>query len=377
MAEPEEKQPPQKIDRKLMEQLMFGTGRVRRFTQDSPVLPDVWLEYAKASEERNSLPSARDRPGEPFPAVKLLLTPYREHSTGDVRIELRERLARAREEPAWEAFKHFSAPPPRVIYNQSTVAVRPLLRRAHPDRPADDRLVVQLSQEWKIKTLGAASKTTLGLLAQAIKDPERAKPIPIGDQDVHFPTALLWMVRVAGALAIVHRGETLPPKFLEKDGVAGATVEDWKEIVRVFAELVRGITPAMEEAPHLLGEPQPRGLPDDLPLDARDQGRRRAASVQHLLRQSRLGHRRQRRRRHASRFPPGAKRTDKDTFLQGSVRGQQRTGKTVNQLARRRDLRFHADRSPARSRYRRAAGQDPEKLGSGERTRRCARSSTD
>jgi serine protease AprX len=241
-------QPPQKIDRKLMEQLMFGTGRVRRFTQDSPVLPDVWLEYAKTPEERTSLPGSRTRPGEPFPPVKLLLTPYREHSTGDVRIELRERLARKREEPAWEAFKHFSAPLPRVIYNQSTVAVdlyfEELIRIV---LPMTDWWSM-LSQEWKIGTLGAASEETLRLLAQAIKDPERAKPIPIAKKDVRFPTALLWMVRVAGALAIVHRGGTLPPKFLEKDGVAGATEEDWKEIARVFAELVRGITPAEEEA---------------------------------------------------------------------------------------------------------------------------------
>jgi len=241
-------QPPQKIDRKLMEQLMFGTGRVRRFTQDSPVLPDVWLEYAKTPEERTSLPSSRTRPGEPFPPVKLLLTPYREHSTGDVRIELRERLARKREEPAWEAFKHFSAPLPRVIYNQSTVAVdlyfEELIRIV---LPMTDWWSL-LSQEWKIGTLGVATEETLTLLAQAIKDPERAKPIPIGKKNVRFPTALLWMIRVAGALAIIHRGGTLPPKFLEKNGVAGATEEDWKEIVRVFAELVRGITPAEEEA---------------------------------------------------------------------------------------------------------------------------------
>ena len=38
---------PQRLTRDLMEQLLFGTGRARRFTQDSPVLPDVWLEYAK------------------------------------------------------------------------------------------------------------------------------------------------------------------------------------------------------------------------------------------------------------------------------------------------------------------------------------------
>ncbi|HTG35895.1 MAG TPA: S8 family peptidase [Thermoanaerobaculia bacterium] len=248
MAEPEEKQPPQKIDRKLLEQLMFGTGRVRRFTQDSPVLPDVWLEYAKTPEERTSLPSSRTRPGEPFPPVKLLLTPYREHSTGDVRIELRERLARKREEPAWEAFKHFSAPLPRVIYNQSTVAVdlyfEELIRIV---LPMTDWWSL-LSQEWKIGTLGVATEETLTLLAQAIKDPERAKPIPIGKKNVRFPTAMLWMIRVAGALAIIHRGGTLPPKFLEKNGVAGATEEDWKEIVRVFAELVRGISPAEEEA---------------------------------------------------------------------------------------------------------------------------------
>ena len=38
---------PQRLHRDLMEQLLFGIGRARRFTQDSPVLPDVWLEYAK------------------------------------------------------------------------------------------------------------------------------------------------------------------------------------------------------------------------------------------------------------------------------------------------------------------------------------------
>ena len=42
------------LSRELMEQLMFGTERVRRFTQDSPVLPDVWLEYTKVREDDKS-----------------------------------------------------------------------------------------------------------------------------------------------------------------------------------------------------------------------------------------------------------------------------------------------------------------------------------
>ncbi|MEA2344266.1 MAG: hypothetical protein QOF63_2435, partial [Thermoanaerobaculia bacterium] len=45
MAANTKKTTPPKLDRKLMEQLMFGAGTVRRFTQDSPVLPDVWLQY--------------------------------------------------------------------------------------------------------------------------------------------------------------------------------------------------------------------------------------------------------------------------------------------------------------------------------------------
>ena len=76
--------PPQQLDRDLMEQLLFGTGRARRFTQDSPVLPDVWLEYAKQPADdagrRAGRAGRRNRrsPVEPFPPVKLLLTPYRE-----------------------------------------------------------------------------------------------------------------------------------------------------------------------------------------------------------------------------------------------------------------------------------------------------------
>src|SRR5215207_6681901 len=107
-----------KLDRKLVEQLMFGTGRVRRFTQDSPVLPDVWLEYAKGPGER--LTGEPEEPG-PFPPVKLLLTPFRENYAGDIRRELRERLAAERGISGDNSGAN-SGEIPRVIYNQSTVA---------------------------------------------------------------------------------------------------------------------------------------------------------------------------------------------------------------------------------------------------------------
>src|SRR4051795_793998 len=110
-----------KLDRKLMEQLMFGAGRVRRFTQDSPVLPDVWLQYMNEGVDEGS--------ADAYPAVKLLLTPFRETGAGEVRRVLHQRLVADRERPKGVAKNVSTAldgrepkPLPRVIYNQTTVA---------------------------------------------------------------------------------------------------------------------------------------------------------------------------------------------------------------------------------------------------------------
>src|SRR6185436_8665334 len=112
---------PQRLDRDLMEQLLFGTGRARRFTQDSPVLPDVWLEYAKQpAEETGRRAGAPERGGRGtstglLPPVKLLLTPYREVAAGEVRRIVRERLPLERQTAAWRAFGHAREPLPRVV----------------------------------------------------------------------------------------------------------------------------------------------------------------------------------------------------------------------------------------------------------------------
>src|SRR5687768_657640 len=91
------------LKRELVEQLLFGSGHVRRFTQDSPVLPDVWIEYATDPEKKAEQITRRYPNG----ALDLLLSPYREARTGDVRAELRKRV-----------------PESRIVYNQSTVLAR-------------------------------------------------------------------------------------------------------------------------------------------------------------------------------------------------------------------------------------------------------------
>jgi len=234
---------PAKLDRNLMEQLMFGTGRVRRFTQDSPILPDVWLAYAKEPEDGTD-------PSDPFPAVKLLLTPFREASAGDVRRELLARLRQERETAEWKAFHHPVEPLPRVAYNLTTVAAtlyfEDLIRVVLPMTDWWARLDKQLEIER------VQEKDVQSYLTKAVQDPEHAHAIPAavkGEPNVYLPPALLWMIRVAGMLAIVLQGKPIPKGFRGKKGAAEAKDSDWRLVVKAAADLIRGVTP---------GEPQAR-----------------------------------------------------------------------------------------------------------------------
>jgi serine protease AprX len=77
-----------------LEELIFGTERYRRFTQDSPVMPDVWIAYGKDPTQR----------------VDLLLTPHTSASAGELGYELQRRLG--------------DAGSARVAYNESHVVAK-------------------------------------------------------------------------------------------------------------------------------------------------------------------------------------------------------------------------------------------------------------
>ncbi len=63
-----------------LQSLIYGTGPSRRYTQDSPVMPDVWLAYG------------RDDPGQ----VDLLLTPHAGAAPGELAAQLHRRSSNAR-----------------------------------------------------------------------------------------------------------------------------------------------------------------------------------------------------------------------------------------------------------------------------------------
>ncbi len=232
---------PRRLDRKLMEELMFGAGRVRRFTQDTPVLPDVWLAYADCLEAGR--PAARPAPGEAapeHPAIKLLVTPYRQTSVGEVRIALRARLGGAGEAKVRKAFGHPPATSARVVYNQTTVAAalpfEDLVRSLLPMT----EWWSELEKKWNVAKIGGA----IDALAVAVEDPEHPRPVAArGGKPARPAPGLLWMLRVVGALALHLRGEELPWQRVPPLR-PGAEVPDpgWRRIVAAVAELVAGVT---------------------------------------------------------------------------------------------------------------------------------------
>lgn len=224
--------PPIYLERQLIEQLMFGSGRVRRFTQDSPVLPDVWLEYAHDPANR-SRPQKVDAT-DPAPPAHLLITPYKETSTGEVRRVLRERLDDRGHDR-------------RVIYNQSTVAAtlffEDLIKDVIPMTDWWDRL----NKRFDLAHL--QNKEVQLKLAEAVRDPEHPKALPAKDgKEQRIPADVLWMIRVAGAIALAHKGKPLPPVFHEEQGPAKAKAEDWLPLVQALAELLKDVETGPRDA---------------------------------------------------------------------------------------------------------------------------------
>ncbi len=230
---------PTQLERPLMERLMFGSGRVRRFTQDTPVLPDVWLAYANCLGDEAR---AAGEDGDPFPPLKLLLTPYRDTQVGDLRNRLRERLRSERGTRPWRAFGHGDEPLPRVVYNQTTIAAT-----LHFEDLV--RAVLPLTEWWMRIAAGWNMEGLEGVvdeIAEAVRNPEHPPEVPTGKGERRRPPpGLLWMIRVVGALALVHRGKPLPRGFRATDDT---TSRQWRPIVAAVAELIRDVNPAGERA---------------------------------------------------------------------------------------------------------------------------------
>jgi serine protease AprX len=226
------------LERWVVEQLLFGSGRVRRFTQDTPVLPDVWIEYATDPKTKQE-ELTRRRDGL-HPPLDLLLTPFRDVTTGAVRTVVRKRVEEERKDAESKLF-HADPLPPKVVYNQSTVMAtlyfEDLVRAVIPMTDWWRRL----SKRFNAKAL--QSETVREHLADAVVDPEH--PLLALDGKTRYPPDMLWLIRIVGAIALAHRGIALPAVFTDKQRGPGHedAKKEWRPLVDAVADLMADVDP--------------------------------------------------------------------------------------------------------------------------------------
>lgn len=168
------------LTREQIEELIFGTERFRRFTQDSPILPDVWIEYSR----------------DPRQPQDLLLTPRREGSPAAVSRVLRHRLARERNTSHWKR-RHGTAPGrSRLAYNESYVVARLFFDELV-------RVVLPLSKWWRDHVWGRERRLDIAALAEGKVRQEIAGLLGEPGMEADggpISADLLWTIRLVGRI---------------------------------------------------------------------------------------------------------------------------------------------------------------------------------
>jgi len=243
------------LSRDRMDGLLFGPISGRRMTQDSPILPDVWLAYA-----------LKPPPREPeTPRKELLLTPHYGSTPGQVAVSLRTSLDEA-------------APGAKIAYNQTYVAAKlsfeQMIRHVLPMTAWwYDRVLVSLGRMKELmKKLGPNRKgVDLGSVLEHIREPlikdleedvrQEEGSIPRHPrQSTELPEELLWMIRLAGYIWWASRRKT------QDDSKA-----DPAELVDALMDLCRGISVT---------------IPDEEEIASRDPNRPRLVYLVNLNRKA-------------------------------------------------------------------------------------------
>ncbi|MBM3748839.1 MAG: hypothetical protein FJW34_23970, partial [Acidobacteria bacterium] len=166
--------------------LLFGEGGTRRFTQDSPILPEVWLKFFETGAER---------------PVDLLLNPCRGRSPGELRTALQEALRQhdteaASGSPGWRFRSQTWQPDQRkpMVYNESHLAAELWLDELI-------RCALPLTKWWQEYVWREGKKRPA--IGPDLAEEIRATPRNLSED-------FLWLVKVLGHFV----RENAPPEWL-------------------------------------------------------------------------------------------------------------------------------------------------------------------
>ncbi|HWC27947.1 MAG TPA: S8 family peptidase [Solirubrobacteraceae bacterium] len=201
-----------KLEFKNLGPWIFGTEQLKRFTQDSPVMPDVWLQYGR----------------EPDDPIDLLLEPHADATTAELAQAVLEADFSA-QEPA----------PLKLGYNQSHVAVELTFREML-------RSVLPLSRWWQEHLWPAGTTSVADVLSErreeivaGLQEPMREQGRrPVGEGEL--PGALVWFVGLVGRIwweagrdPGSEQPDDEPPKGLTYDRLVDVAADALGELERV------------------------------------------------------------------------------------------------------------------------------------------------
>jgi serine protease AprX len=203
------------VERDRIEELFYGRPEhQRRFTQDFPILPDVWIAYGRTPGDR----------------IELLLTPHNESSAAAVASALRQRLDYERTQTGarWQS-AHPGLRAPRVLYNQSVVLAAlsfwELLRGALPLTDWWKRAIAPLGMDW--------SRPRLIELGTRLNEGRPGSTPPVIAAD---PKLLIKLIRIAACIESERRGQPIPEVPVDQPTLAAREIEG-------FANLFEGLMP--------------------------------------------------------------------------------------------------------------------------------------
>lgn len=196
-----------RVEPQQLEKAIFLGRGVERFTQDSPILPDVWAEYGQKPNER----------------IDLLLNPYKDESPGRLCDVLLTRLEDREENPNryCSALTTVNCESKEASVSQSTVVIRlyfdELVCVALPmtcwwntyiwkDKDKKDeeqkinRFLHNIGEQEEMIDFMRRYPLERDESSAAQPDDQKALKAP------SFTSEMLWLVRVVGAVALAGKG---------------------------------------------------------------------------------------------------------------------------------------------------------------------------
>lgn len=222
-----------KLEHKQLEEIIFGKMGFRRFTQDSSILPDVWMEFGEKPNDR----------------VDLLLTPTWGTAPGTLAMYIDDRLKVEKKD-----FSDRRTSPVTkekidgIAYNASIVAV-------NVDFAELIRAILPLTVWWKnymleengevLNSITSDEKFREKLGQALLSDPQRPWDLNLAlshkvwqNKPPKLHPHLIWLMKIVGAISLV--GIIDESAHEDKKGVDA--------IVKAFAEFMTGDVPIDENA---------------------------------------------------------------------------------------------------------------------------------